>query len=241
MDAIEDMTVNPDFLKARLLATETFQTDVAATWVWAKKSVATWGDHRTSFGTMLEDQLRIQGSLQLEGPGMEADLTALHTLTVQSIRLARSYYADQPVILQRLSHLAATSQDRHGKVQDALELEVAWEALPEADRDRICTVTLAQFKAKRLAAAARLEALTKLENDEVNLRVDLHALANKLWDDCKAWYMAALVVFPAETPEGQKLRAGIPTQDTGETQPSVETTTPVLPPPDPVPGGTPSG
>jgi len=36
-------------------------------------------------------------------------------------------------------------------------------------------------------------------------------MAANLWQDCVEWYMAALAMFPEETPEGQNLRAAIPT------------------------------
>lgn len=233
MVEILDLAVPPDFLKERLLATVTFQTDQEEIWVWAKKTVAQWLEGQTSFDTMLKDYGRIQGLLQRERPGTDDELGALHTLTVQCLRLIRSYYQDDSVTIQRLAHLTPRGDDRDDIVKEAEALVIAWEELPEADRDRICRVTLAVFKAKLESADARLKALTKLESDERNLRVDLHHLGNSLWEDCKDWYSAALVVFPAETPEGQKLRANIPTQEDEVSQSSGGTSTMEIPARDP--------
>lgn len=214
MADIVEMLVTPEFLADRLFKTETFQIEVDSTWRWPRKTVVQWGEGRTSLTTAVDNHTHSLGLVQLHNPETKEELEALHGLTVQCLKLIRSYYPDKPAILQRMSKVTARGDDWDDIVKEANELEIAWEdAVPEADRDTICRVTLAQFRTKRLAGAAQLEDFRKVEGAELTDRIALHELVNSLWGDCKNWYLAALAVFPPETPEGQKLRATIPTQD----------------------------
>lgn len=239
---MEDLVVSANFLEHRLMETEAFQTSEQTKWVWARKTVAGWGEERTLFDSTRRELQGLERDLGREGPGLDNEtLKELHDLTVQTIGMARAYYRGNDTVLASLDDLTAKGGDREDILKQALNLELAWEDLPEADRDKVGTVTLAQFKAKRLAALARYELVLGLERDEHQKRIEFHELVNRLWQDCAAWYQAALLVFRKETPEGQNLRDSIPTPDDEvETQSSPGTSTPTAPPPDPAPGGTPS-
>ncbi|NCO36320.1 MAG: hypothetical protein AUJ92_15300 [Armatimonadetes bacterium CG2_30_59_28] len=56
-----------------------------------------------------------------------------------------------------------------------------------------------------------LAAFTALLTRERQCRTEFNDMIGNAWQDCVAWYMSALKVFPEDTPEGQNLRVSIPT------------------------------
>jgi len=232
---MEDLVVSAELLEHRLRETIAFSTGVQPQWEWARKTLAVWVEDSTLFDTTGRELKGLERDLGREGPGLDNEtLKELHGLTVQTIGMARSFYRGNDTVLASLDDLTASGETREDILKEALNLELGWEDLPEADRDRVGTVTLAQFKTKRLTAVARYELVLGLERDEHQKRIEFHELVDRLWQDCAAWYQAALLVFPKETPEGQNLRDSIPTQhDEREAQPSVETTPAETPPRDP--------
>lgn len=210
---LDELVVPVKFLDKRLLATDIFQTDVRTTWEWPKKAVGQWAVDRTDLTQASDTLTGLELDLIRERSGTKDDINKVQNLTARSLRMMRSYYADNDEILASLQLLAADAHSQDGKLDEARKLEIAWAKLPEADRDEVSILTLEQFTAMRQAAEARKDALLQLESDVHDARIALHHLVARLWEDCANWYQAALAVFPAETLEGQKLRDNIPTEE----------------------------
>jgi len=214
------MVLTVGFVKARLRATESFQRTVAARWVWLEKTLAQWAADLVAFPAK---ELLLKGFLQdlaVKRGSVDAKLEHLHNLTVLGLQMARAKYRRNPAILASLKGLDSTDSGRQDIIDDATAWHLAWQRLPEDDQDKVCSVRtrrvrpIAGFATLLADAQTEFTALKQLEDRVRTERAELAAMAANLWQDCVEWYMAALAMFPEETPEGQNLRAAIPTATT---------------------------
>jgi len=194
----------------RAEATRAVQQSLAEKWVWQDKTGDGWA---TDLAAVQAKQARLLG-LEQDAARARAEADAavkdLHNRTVQGLGMARARYRKDPATLGALAAVDAKMESRQDALNDALAWETAWANVPEADWDPTPTNTRAAFAALRQAAQAKVQALNDLVADERQVRKEFNQLVGELWEDCIAWYEAACLVFPADTPEGQALRAGVP-------------------------------
>ena len=115
------------FVLKRMLATEAFQTLMAATWVWAKKTVAQWGTDRAALLAKQEALVSLEREVITNRATMDNAVQSLHEDTSQALGMMRGFYRDNPVILSQLTSLSASGQRKSAILKQALDLQSQWE------------------------------------------------------------------------------------------------------------------
>ena len=85
------MAVGVDFVLKRMLATESFQTLVAAIWVWAKKTVAQWGEDRAALTAKREDLVGLEREVITDRTTTDDAVESLHQDTSQALHMMRGF------------------------------------------------------------------------------------------------------------------------------------------------------
>ena len=212
------MAKNIEFVQQRTIATRAAQVDLAAEWVWEEKTVANWDTDLTLLNTLMEAEQDAEAAMLASRGETDAALDQLHSLTGRCLRMAKNRYRDDAARMAVFYNLRAEAGSRAGKLQEALEWESAWEKTA-ATWSPLPNLTLAAFKASRLAAAALLEAYATKRTQWESADAELDSHGRALNGNCVAWYEAATIVFDVGTPAGDMIRSSIPTTYTPPSQP----------------------
>lgn len=211
------MAKNIEFIHQRTVATRAAQADLAAEWVWEEKTLAEWDTGLTLLNTLMEAEQDSEAEMLAKRGETDAALDLLQSLTGRCLRMAKNRYREDSARMAVFQNLRVESGSRAGKLQEALEWESAWEKTG-ANWSPLPNLTLAGFKASRLAAAALLEAYATKRTQWESADAELDAQGRLLNGDCVAWYMAATIVFEPGTPQGDMIRSSIPTTYTAPAQ-----------------------
>jgi len=211
------MAKNIEFIHQRTVATRAAQADLAAEWVWEEKTLAEWDTGLTLLNTLMEAEQDSEAEMLAKRGETDAALDLLQSLTGRCLRMAKNRYREDSARMAVFQNLRVESGSRAGKLQEALEWESAWEKTGPS-WSPLPNLTLAGFKASRLAAAALLEAYATKRTQWESADAELDAQGRLLNGDCVAWYMAATIVFEPGTPQGDMIRSSIPTTYTAPAQ-----------------------
>lgn len=137
-------------------------------------------------------------------------LKDLHKATVTALEVARVAWEEDPERSMIVAPLRASGQSPVPIMEEAEELEVAWEEIDPAwvAVDRVSLPQL-QGKIAQTRAAQRTwrQVAAKLRRSQARLAVAVQEV-DRL---AKRWYKVATALFGPETPEGETLRRSIPT------------------------------
>ncbi len=212
------MAKNIEFIHQRTVATRAAQADLAAEWVWEEKTLAEWDTGLTLLNTLMEAEQDSEAEMLAKRGETDAALDLLQSLTGRCLRMAKNRYREDSARMAVFQNLRVESGSRAGKLQEALEWESAWEKTGPS-WSPLPNLTLAGFKASRLAAAALLEAYATKRTQWESADAELDAQGRALNADCVAWYEAASIVFEPGTPQGDMIRSTVPTTYTPPSQP----------------------
>lgn len=204
------MASNIEFIQERAIATRAAQASLAATWVWDEKTLAQWDTDLSLLAILIESEQDTEAEMLAMRGDTDTALEILQSLTARCLRMAKNRYRDDAARMAVFQHLRSESGSRSGKLQEALEWESGWEKTEPAWVP-LPGVLLAEFKTRRLAAAALVESYAGRRTAWEATAAALSSQAHELNADCVAWYEAACTVFPEATPEGQMIRSTVPT------------------------------
>jgi hypothetical protein len=96
------------------------------------------------------------------------------------------------------------------------------------DQPKVCTVTPDEFADLLEEAQTEFATLKDVETLNRKARREFAHFVGEVWQDCVEWYIVALLIFPEHTPEGENLRASIPTEmrEVASTEDTESTTQP---------------
>jgi len=129
---------------------------------------------------------------------------------VLGVKMARTLYRHDPIVLESLQALETDGGGRQEIVNEARAWLKAWERLPDADWTPLPSMTKVNFSALLEDAETKVKALVTATADDREARRDFNQMLVDLWADCVDWYLDATAVFPEETPDGQLVRAILP-------------------------------
>ena len=205
------MTIVPEFddLHARLLATRSVQERLALSWLWEEKTLAQWDDLSAALlaGKARVDDAEAAGALS--AGALSRDAAALHEATKQALGLAKVRYRDRPETLRALAGLRASKGSVAAVRRSADDLAAAWGKID--GKASYNNVSLPDYSARRAALESRESERSAKRAGVRQEKKDFLERRKTLHRDLVAWYAAASRVFPANTPEGQLLRAEVPT------------------------------
>ncbi len=204
------MSLSKDSIIERARATRSAQLVIAALWVWEEQSVAQWTSDTTTFHAQQEIVAQANAAKNARAGTLEVELETLHQETMMILNLAKAKYRNNPLLLPSFKWLTANSNSRRGILDEALELESAWEKV-DLLWSPLTGITFASFKASRLAVQALLELHSSLRAAWRAEAEKLNLMLAHLDDVSVAWYRAATAVFRPGTSEGDMIRGTIPT------------------------------
>jgi len=198
-----------DDVYARVQATYEAQQRLSPTWQWEEKSLADWEAllrRLRSEKAALDDT---EAGVDVQMGALEAARKTLHQHTKQVLGLAKVRFRNEPAKLRAFAALQASNRSLTELRQVANDTLAAWQQTdPDAHFGTLDTN----------AYAALLATLNDTDKDAGGLRAarqqTRQALNKSLkvaQGDAVAWYAVATRVLPADTPDGQFLRAHIPT------------------------------
>jgi hypothetical protein len=207
-----------EFVKQRLIATRNAQVALTAKWQWPEKTVVQW-DSDIAGLTQLENTESATRAVLIEHAGQwDAAVAQLYTHARDVARLGRTRFrldAGKAALFNRvhvqsrgrsgLCKYAATVRDRWQQA------DPRWQPLPEMQLSAFSSTIVnvdAQETTHGQKLAAWREAAAKVMSRARTLNVD-----------CMAWYAEATTRFPAGTPEGDMIRATVPTTTDAPSEP----------------------
>lgn len=204
------MPLSQSFIAERALHTIAAQQNVAADWVWARKSLAEWEADVAAFQTKQEEVSRANALMAGRRGAMKSALKGLHGLTVVYLTLLKALFRQFDVSSSLLAPLTAAGGGCNRILDEARTLRDVWREIDPGWEPRPGK-TLTGFGMLIESTALLKEEFREANTAWRNRAGELRALAAALNEDCVAWYASAMVVFPAETAESAMIRGCVPT------------------------------
>jgi hypothetical protein len=199
-----------DEVRARLLKTKAVQESLQVKWMWPKAALADWQAGIESIEAAQDAAQDAVATTQNARSVAAAGLTELHEATKQALGIAKITFRDEPAKAGAFVGLTAV-KGTHGVVsRSAQALSSAWQ---KADPQwaPLPGNTLVAYDALRAKISGQQAVAAGAVTAQKEARKALQA-ALKVQDRlAKDWYGVATRVFTDSTPEGQLLRAEIPT------------------------------
>lgn len=198
-----------DEIYARVQATYEAQQRLSPTWQWEEKSLADWEALLTrlrSDKAALDDT---EAGVDVLMGTLDVARKALHQHTKQVLGLAKVRYRNEPAKLRAFAALQASNKSLTELRQVANDTLAAWQ---QADPD-------AHFGTLDTSAyTALLAALNDADKNAGGIRAarqqtrqELNKSLKQAQGDAVAWYAVATRLLASNTPDGQFVRAHIPT------------------------------
>ncbi|WP_394793260.1 hypothetical protein [Armatimonas sp.] len=204
------MELDYDDVRARLLKTQAVQGQLQAVWVWDKATLADWQAAIVSLDGARDASQDAIATLQNARSAAAAGLTTLHEATKQALGIAKIAFRDQPTKAGAFVGLTAVSKSFPAVSRSAQALSSAWQKADPAWVP-LPGKTLAAYDAIRAQVNAQHAAVASAVSAQKDTRRALQAALKVQDRRSKDWYAVATRVFPDNTPEGQLVRAEIPT------------------------------
>lgn len=195
---------------ARVLATRAAQQRVSPTWVWKEKTLAGWDTlltHLADEKAALDDTNAAEDLIRGE---LTAARNALHETSRQVIGMLKVQFRNDPAKLQTVTGLRAVNGSLAGVKKVADALVGVWQ---QTDPDgTYAGLDLNAYTTLRATVTAKETAHADVVAAQKQARQSLRARVNAAHKDSVAWYAVATLTFGTSTPDGQFIRANIPTQ-----------------------------
>lgn len=204
------MVLDFDTVRARLLKTQAIQKQLQETWVWDQVSVEDWGEGIQRLDVARDTAQDAIAATQNTRATLGEGLKELHEATKQTLGIAKVAFKREPSKAGAFVGLTAVSKSFPAVSRSAHTLSSAWQ---KADP------TWTPLPGKTLASYDTLRATLQTQQADVASAVTAQKVTHLALQDtlkeqfalAKDWYAVATRVFPANTAEGQVLRAEIPT------------------------------
>jgi hypothetical protein len=197
-------------VRKRAEATYISQAARADTWVWSEKTVAEWEADVRAFDPLVEDESLTKLRLQGVADAWDRQLQQVQAITRDVVRLGRVRFRKDPVKLALFKPLKTRATSRANKQKEGVAARDAWQQADPAWQP-LPDITLTSFTALLDPYESRETAYNEADNLWREAVTRLNAHAERVDDDCIAWYTVATKRFPAGTVEGDVIRSLVPT------------------------------
>ncbi len=204
-----------ELIKARAIASRDVAVQVKemSAWEWALWLIPAMSADIAAFEIEWALVLTKDSAESSVRTAFNSALGALHLRCTQDLPSAKVYFAGDPAKFGRFENLLAGGKSVNERFDEAEKLIIAWEGA-EAGWSPRAGHTLQALK-DMLAQCKTLQTqLGTAHSDDSAEHKTFNALANALWDKSVDWYTVATGQFNEETPEGQLIRANVPTSYT---------------------------
>ena len=199
-----------DDVRARLLKTRAVQEQLQATWIWDQATLADWQAAVVSLDAARDASQDAMATAQNARSTVAAGLGELHEATKQALGIAKVAFRDQPSKAGAFVGLTAVSKSFPAVSRSAQALSSAWQKADPAWVP-LPGKTLAAYDVLRTKINGQQAAAASAVSAQKDVRRALQAALKVQDRRAKDWYAVATRVFTSSTPEGQLLRAEIPT------------------------------
>ena len=213
------MPLSQEFIVNRTRCTVSVQLQIAPTWVWSGKTVAEWETDLVNCNTRLEAMFKAEAKMKARRGKVEAAMEDLHEVTVVYLTLLKTLQRKDAAHLELLGPLSASGGSRNGILDEAADLQSAWEEI-DAEWEPRPGEMLADFILQIEDCAKAKTDFTKATTAWRNRASELRVFLEEVNGDCVAWYAAATVVFPEDTAQGGVIRGLVPTTYVPSSQPA---------------------
>ena len=199
-----------DEVWARLLKTKAVQEMLQAKWMWPKAALADWQAGIESIEAAQDAAQDAVATTQNARSVAAAGLTELHEATKQALGIAKITFRDEPAKAGAFVGLTAVKGTSGVVSRSAQALSSAWQKA-DAQWAPLPGKTLAAYDTLRAKISGQQATVAGAVTAQKEARKALQAALRVQDRLAKDWYGVATRVFTDSTPEGQLVRAEIPT------------------------------
>lgn len=197
-------------VRDRLVKTQAVQNQLSATWTWDGATLDDWQEAIASLDGARDTFQDATAATQNARSAAGAGLTELHEATKQALGIAKIAFKSDPAKAGAFVGLTAVGKSYPSVSKSAQALSSAWQKAnpnwaPLPGKTLVAYDTLRETINTQQATVAGTLATQKEARRTLQATLKVHDRK------AKDWYAVATRVFPGNTPEGQLLRAQIPT------------------------------